>query len=238
MKNQYFGDSRDFYKYDLLLKLMGCGLGFEQLVMGWWLTPDDQSTDGEIRDYELGSRDKKLHDWLQAQHHRPHRDVRRLAEYPAVAQAPWTYSPVLDVVPDDPAARAAYVDQVVALSSLPSLVFLDPDNGMMTRSASPGLRCKYVDYPEVARIVESIHEESALLVFQYLPRMKREKFYPAALGRLRAEAGVRHVTWLSPDNVVAYFLITKARKRLGDVTAALKPYLASNAFRGPSRGEA
>ena len=236
MKNQYFGDSRDFYKYDLLLKLMGCGLGFEQLVMGWWLTPDDQSTDGEIRDYELGARDKELHDWLQTQHHRPHRDVRRLAEYPAVARAPWTYAPVLDMVPGDPAAREKYVEQIAALASPPSLVFLDPDNGMMTRSASRGQRCKYVDYPEVARIVESIHEESALLVFQYLPRMRREKFYPAALGRLRAEAGVRHVTWLSPDNVVAYFLITKARKRLGDVTAALKPYLALHAFHLPHGG--
>lgn len=233
MKNQYFGDSRDFYKYDLLLQLMGCGLGFEQLVMGWWLTADDQSTDGEIRDYKLGNRGRELHDWLQAQHHRPHRDVRRFAEYPAVAQASWSYAQVLEMVPHDPASRAAYVDQVVGLSSLPGLVFLDPDNGMMTRSTTRAKRCKYVDYPEVASIVQAMNEASVLLVFQYLPYVKRDVFYPAAIKRLRDEAGVRHITWASPDNIVACFLITRSRGRLRDVNTALGPYLKANGFRLP-----
>lgn len=33
--NRYLADRRDFCRYDLLLHLMGCGLGFERLVMAW-----------------------------------------------------------------------------------------------------------------------------------------------------------------------------------------------------------
>ena len=41
IKNQRFADKHDFYKYDPLLKVMGSGLGFEQLVLIWMLRPDD-----------------------------------------------------------------------------------------------------------------------------------------------------------------------------------------------------
>ena len=57
MKNQHFADRRDFYKHALLLHLMGCGFGFERLVMAWWLTDDDDSGDGEVRDYTAGRPD-------------------------------------------------------------------------------------------------------------------------------------------------------------------------------------
>jgi hypothetical protein len=231
MKNQYFADARDFYKYDLLLHLMGLPLGFEQLVMGWWLTPDDDSTDGEVRDYKVGLRDQALHDWLQERHHRQHRDVRQFAEFPGVVRAAWRYTQALDHVPLDSQAREAYVDSVAALGAgSPSLVFLDPDNGLMTKSATYSKRPKYVDYPEVGRILRGMHRESLLVVFQYLPRMSREVFYPAALQRLRDDAGAEHAQWLSPDNLVTYFLIAAGAERLASVHGQLAPYLARLRF--------
>ena len=230
MKNQYFADRRDFFKYDLLLRLMGCGLGFERLVMAWWLTADDESGDGEVRDYTAGGRDRALHDWLQLQHHRARRDVGHLTECPSFRDAPWEYLPILDTVPDDPEARAEYVLTVEAAARVSSLVFLDPDNGMMVRSATWSRRCKYVAYPEVGRIAGATHDESLLVVYQHLPRAKREVYYPAALELLRSESGVEHVTWVSPDNLVAYFLITRRAGHLEQVQRALATYLATNGF--------
>ena len=237
MKNQYFADKRDFFKYDLLLHLMACGLGFDQLLMAWWLTPDDQTGDGEVRDYPAGARTKELHDWLQLQHHRAHRDVRRLADFPAIRDAEWSYIPVLDHVPLDPGERSRYIDRVAALAATPSLLFLDPDNGMMVKSAGVARRTKYVDYPEVRRLVGAMHAASLLVIFQYLPRAARTTFYPAALELLRSGSGVKHITWVSPDNLVTYFLITKSADRLAEVRQALAPYLVRHRFRFEGGGE-
>jgi hypothetical protein len=238
MKNQYFADRRDFSKYDLLLQLMASGLGFEQLVLIWMLTRDDGSADGEIRDYSVGQRRQALHDWLQTQHRREHRDVVRLADCPGFADAEWRLMPVLDVVPDDPGARAEYIARAAALTAKPSLVFLDPDNGMMVGSATAATRCKYVDYGELATLSGAMHDDSALLVYQHLPRVKREVFYAEALRRLRQEAGAVHATWLSPDSLVAYFLIAKSDERLRQVAKALEPYLTLNRFHFPQGGSA
>lgn len=236
MKNQYFADERDFYKYDLLLELMGCDLGFQRLVMIWWLTQDDDSGDGEIRDYRVGQRRQQLHDWLQSQHHREHRSVDRIAACPCFAGTPWELVPVTDVVPDRPAARAEFVQRATELASVPSLVFVDPDNGMMVGSATATTRCKYVDYPELAILSEAMTDDSVLLVYQHLPRVKREVFYAMALERLRTQAGARHATWISPDNLVAYFLIAKSDEQLRNTTGALKPYLTLNGFHVPNGG--
>ena len=194
MKNQYSDDRHDFYKYDLLLQLMSSGLGFERLLLIWMLTRDDASGDGEVRDYPVGGRRQELHDWLQTQHHREHRDVTRLADCPGFDGTGWQFMPVLAVVPDDPGARTRYSSQAAEQTRRPSLVFLDPDNGMMTRSASYSARCKYVDYSELATLSAAMHDDSVLLLYQHLPRVKREVYYLGALQRLRDEAGAQHAT--------------------------------------------
>jgi hypothetical protein len=208
-------------------------LGFEQLVLIWILTPDDGSGDGEFRDYHVGERRHALHDWLQAQHHHEHRDVARLAACPGFKDDDWHLVPVLDIVPDEPRARAQFIARAAELTRRPSLVFLDPDNGMMTPSASGSMRCKFVDYHELATLLAAMHDDSALLVYQHLPRVKRQVFYAEALRRLREHAGVEHATWLSPDNAVTYFLMAKSDARLRDVALALEPYLELNRFRVP-----
>ena len=156
--------------------------------------------------------------------------MRRLADFPGIRDAEWTYSQVLDIVPDDPHERMRNVDRVVALASPPGLIFLDPDNGMMVKSATRASRCKYVDYSEVGHIAGAMCDDSLLVVFQFLPRVKRPIFYPAALELLRSRSGVQHVTWVSPDNVVAYFLVAKSESRLSDVRRRLLPYVTLNGF--------
>ncbi len=50
MKNQYFGDKRDLFKYDLALRVcQKLGLGFTFIPM---LTAPDNRTDGNQIDYE------------------------------------------------------------------------------------------------------------------------------------------------------------------------------------------
>ena len=70
----------------------------------------------------------------------------------------------------------------------------------------------------------------------HLPRVQCEVFHASALERLRTEAGAQHATWISPDNLVAYFVIAKSDDRLREIVAALEPYLTLNAFHLPHGG--
>ena len=48
MKNQYVGDIGDYGKYGLLRFLAGRGI---KIGVNWYLTKDDESSDGKFTDY-------------------------------------------------------------------------------------------------------------------------------------------------------------------------------------------
>jgi hypothetical protein len=52
---------------------------------------------------------------------------------------------------------------------------------------------------------------------------------------LCSEGGVEHVTWVSPDDLVAYFLIARQAHLLDQVQGALGPTLRANGFHAPAR---
>jgi len=233
MKHQYFGDRHDFYKYDLLLYLMRAGLGFEKLLFGVMLTPDDGSTDGVFTSYPAKARDAELCAWLQERVRRGERDVARLADYPAIREAPWTYMAVLDEVPLEPLFRAAYFAQIRAELAPATLAFLDPDNGLMVRSATWRSRPKYVDHDEVREFHEAMNARSLLVVFQHARREARTPFYARLLAELADRCGITHTALVAPDHLVSYILIAKTAERLTEVEEALAPYLARNDFSWP-----
>ena len=59
VKNQYFGDRNDFFKYDLLIFLAE-HLAAKKLSIVWMRTEDDGSQDGGKINYERGAGDKGL----------------------------------------------------------------------------------------------------------------------------------------------------------------------------------
>ena len=66
MKNQYFGDSRDLFKYDLILRLSQ-KTNINRLLFASMLTVDDKSNDGNNSDYSktAGVNNKELFDFLK-----------------------------------------------------------------------------------------------------------------------------------------------------------------------------
>jgi hypothetical protein len=55
MKNQYFGDKRDFFKYNLLLDLLEC-LDLATLTFIPMLTPDYGTNEGHFKSYKCKDR--------------------------------------------------------------------------------------------------------------------------------------------------------------------------------------
>lgn len=146
MKNQYFGDVGDYGKYGLLRFIAKHGV---TIAVNWYLTPRDQSNDGNIRGY-LGKNsnriyDPELFDALREMCARDEKDVRRFAEremlpgaiyFDDIVQPPITDSALS--VKDKRLARERWHQQALVGCCGQELVFVDPDNGL--RDGSPTAR--------------------------------------------------------------------------------------------------
>ena len=64
MKNQYFGDRNDYFKYDLLISLAG-QLAAKKLSIIWMLTEDDDSQHGKKTKYARGAGNSGLYEFLR-----------------------------------------------------------------------------------------------------------------------------------------------------------------------------
>lgn len=64
MKNQYFGDRNDYFKYDLLIFLAD-QLAAKKLSVIWMRTDDDETQDGQKISYAKGAGDRGLYRFLQ-----------------------------------------------------------------------------------------------------------------------------------------------------------------------------
>jgi hypothetical protein len=185
MKNQYFGDVRDWLKYALLRGVTRAGFG---LTVGWMLTEDDHGTDGEVRWHWKSDRaraiDPELFDWFRGWQERGGtRDVRQLEESGLVPAR--FHSSLLH---DDVARRDAWFSDLTETAASSEVVFLDPDNGLEVPSCRRGARrsSKYVYWQEVQALCAARH---SVIVYQHLARVKREVYARQRLEESRAFMG-------------------------------------------------
>src|SRR5260370_39088544 len=80
MKNQYFGDKRDFIKYQLIESMSSAWAGIAQLTCIWMLTPPTLNNDGN-RKFTVHPGSERLGQFLQECIVSGRRDVRELRRY-------------------------------------------------------------------------------------------------------------------------------------------------------------
>lgn len=146
MKNQYFGDVGDYGKYGLLRFIAKRGV---TIAVNWYLTPDDQSNDGNIRGYLANEKNRKydpeLFDVLREMNDRKEYNVDRFAERELIPGAVY-YNNNVRPLPSEStwsaaekrSAREHWHQQALAGCCGPKLVFMDPDNGL--RAGNPTAR--------------------------------------------------------------------------------------------------
>ncbi len=98
MKNQYFGDRNDMFKYDLALTLVAEVDGLHQFTFVPMLTPDDGRSDGNLTEYAgLRRHRPHLHDFLKECVADPsRRKVTSLREYMSAFEAETAYTRYMD----------------------------------------------------------------------------------------------------------------------------------------------
>jgi hypothetical protein len=170
MKNQYFGDRRDFFKYDLLLDLIGSH-GNRRLTFIPMLTPNDRSGEGQLTRYECAGRRSLLLESLQTAVKSGERDIRLLRTImPAFGVRLNAHR---DAHHFEHESRALYFDSVPDEWLADTVIFFDPDVGLQTGSRGymrqSGLQ-KYLMYSELAAIWNRASGNSVVVVYQHLQR--------------------------------------------------------------------
>lgn len=173
MKDQYFGDRRDFFKWDLLEDLTtptSERIGLCYIAM---LTAPDASREGELKAYPCGARRSELHEFLQSCAADGRHEVRAIREY--FAQRGIEYRPFGDCSDGyyTYANRQSYFRAIPDAFLQDAVVFLDPDIGLSAGSESYMRRVgidKYLFDDDLRGLSSRLGATSVVVVYQHLQR--------------------------------------------------------------------
>lgn len=199
MKNQYFGDLNDYFKYGML-RAFGRELS---VAVIWMMTPDDGSRDGRklgYLDYE-GRRghDPELFDWLRAwKRAGAMRDVRLIEESGLLPNCRFFG----EVVPEEVNARARWFARAREFARGADLVFVDPDVGLPVTSVRPG-SAKWPRFVAIEELQALYEDGSSLLIYQHTARTSRRDLIRAKLKQLYEAFEMEHFTSFFAWNWIA-----------------------------------
>jgi hypothetical protein len=216
MKNQYFGDKRDYFKYCVLTLLMQRHAMFRQLTCIWMLTPPAGNTDGN-KPFRILPGCEDLAEFLRRSRAEQRQDIRELRvqfhamglNYFAYGDSPQEYFTNTN--------RVAYFDSIPMAALTESLVFLDPDNGMEpTGRATPA----HLRYGNLESTFSRMGGSSAIVVYQHLPRIPAKRFWPTVAGRIESRLRAPVITVAESD--VALFVVTADEALSAHLTDTLR----------------
>ena len=170
MKNQYFGDNRDLFKYDLILRIIQAGL-VNHFIYIPMLTKNDDSKQGGERDRckaRFGWKNQELCEFLNEFEEESERDIRQLGRFFGKCGIKMkVYG--RDFLHE---GRKEYFEAIGNDFLSKSLIFVDPDIGLEINKRS---REKHVLYCEVSSLHENMGESPILMIYRHFPRKNHEE---------------------------------------------------------------
>jgi hypothetical protein len=210
MKNQYFGDIRDQFKYDLILTIMQLhpGLRLKQFTFIPMLTKNDHRTDGNKRGveerkrrYRPGSRNDEL--------------VHFLRRSDGIGPEERDFTEILGLFNDKRVrttiygtgyfshrSRDAYFSNVPGHMLESALVLVDPDNGLEVNHSSE----KHLLYSEVNSLLARMSKNSALMIYQHFPRQNHDRYLEWRTRELFEKTTISPV-WITDDEIIFFFMV-------------------------------
>lgn len=186
MKNQYFADKNDYFKYDLVISLANGLPDIVRFTFIPMLTPDDNSRDGQLINYDQRTRREDLFLFLHSCLEGP-RKVSRLREFFRQPQVCIEYCPYGDQVEFRHSERSQYFQEIPPSYLRQAVILLDPDNGLEVKSAATKTFHRYVKYEEVRSVFHRMDKKSLLVIYQHFPRVERRKYLRELHRRLQKE---------------------------------------------------
>jgi hypothetical protein len=159
MKNQFFGDTRDLFKFDLIEHVMK---GLDELKCFAYipmLTPD-----GEPKSIKPGTKNKDLVAFFNEGRKRDIHDIQKHFKQRGITAKIHGEKGVY--FKNDKESRRKYFDQINDDWLVNSLVFLDPDTGIEPKNPQK----KHVLFSEIEQIYKRMSKNSAMMIFQFKPQ--------------------------------------------------------------------
>jgi hypothetical protein len=168
MKNQYFGDKRDYFEYDVLERLATEPPGIQRLTCLWMLTPPDETGQGQVPfgpDPEL----PRLTEFFRIRLDSGAPERRRVSEMSQYfGSQPFDFLSFQENREDfGPATRREYFESVPLEALRRAVVFFDPDVGMEPGRATE----KHLRFAELGDVLARIDATSVAVVFQFARRV-------------------------------------------------------------------
>ncbi len=209
MNNQCFGDNRDLFKYGLIFQVIKKGL-VSHFIFIPMLTPDisgNKTTkhEGKQRNRckaKAGWKNNDLRVFLDKFQDKDKRDVRELGGFFKEQGIEITIYCGKDKY-FSRTRREEYFKQIRNEHLWKSLVFVDPDIGLEVNKQTN----KHIRYDEIKNLYKRMGESSILMIFQYIPYVKRENYFPEVSEKLKEKIG-NLPTYIS-DNQIVFFFLTK-----------------------------
>lgn len=232
MKNQYFGDRNDMFKYDLALTLverLDAVSGFTFVPM---LTPDDGRSDGSLTDYrQLGRHRPSLYGFLGDCVADPsRRGVTSLRRYMAENAPAVRYHPHMDDAVLCASNRGDYFAAVSPFALEDSVILVDPDNGFEVASMSARTAEKYLRYAELASLYEAMGERSVLLAYQHWARVKREVEFDRISQRIKDVLPDAASVACVSSGSIGFFAIAKTRTLGKPALGVMREFASARGF--------
>jgi len=216
MKNQYFGDKRDYFKYGLLEALATGVYGIEQLTCLWMLTPPVANNDGR-KAFVPHPKHARLAAFFEACRAAGIADVAemkayfgnqgfRFFSYGDGSNGYFTLK-----------SRSEYFRAVPDIALRKSLVFFDPDNGLEPTGKAT---VAHLRYEELGDVFARMDAASIAIIYQHLPRIEGSRFWPEVASALRQKL-VRSVAYIA-DGDLAFFVIPRNQSRMRRIISVLE----------------
>ena len=207
MKNQYFGDRRDYFKYEVLERLAAGLTEMQQLTCLWMLTPPDGTGQGHVPftpDPELPD----LTGFFRSRLNSADPGQIRVGKMGAYFEGrPFGFFSYRDDREDfGPATRSEYFTSVPDEALRRAVVFFDPDNGMEPGRATE----KHLRFEELARVLARMDAASVAVVFQY---SRRVGDFWAVMARQLRDRLLRHLAYIAEPTLAFYVLAGSADRR-------------------------
>jgi len=234
MKNQYFGDRNDFLKYDLVLTLIEKIDNLNCFTFIPMLTQDDGSGDGGLTNYD-GDRRRELGDFLKSCIKKSNRNIKNLRSFMS-SYRHIEYRPYGDDECFSHEGRKQYFDSIDSSILNESVILIDPDNGFEVKNMRSGIGHKYLKYSELSALYARMGSNSLILVYQHIPRVKREDYFARIGQKVHKCMNTRGPMCLS-DNRVVFFIMAKTDELLNKTWKAINAYAKENEYDVYKRGD-
>ncbi len=220
MKNQYFGDNRDLFKYDLIYHIIQAGLvnHFAFIPM---LTENDATGQGGVTDRDkakAGAGNKELMSFLDECVKRGRRDIKQLESFFEKQDIKMTIYYGKDRYFSHQ-NRRQYFEQIGDGLLSKSLIFVDPDNGLEVKRS----REKHILYSEVDDLYERMDKSSILMLCQHFPREPRHEYLHFRVEELEEKISGDEPICID-DGEIIFFFLTKDESLEHSLTHVIQDY--------------